>query len=268
MIFACIENEVAQQELQRAIKSAEKPQIYRRLLTIRLSAEGKTVNELANLFQLQPLTIRRYIHAYNENGLSGLIPAKKPGRTPLLCWNKEQWLNLLHQPPASFSLLYSSYQNWTLEQLAEYFKVYHGLSVTPQAIWYALRRHKINMGRSQLKVTSPDPEYTVKRQRVEKLKKKAETGQLTSDDVTIALPGIPSLAFKKKAVLVYFDETEIHWCPDIGKNYQPEGEQNRISSPGKDSICYIIGGIVYPTAEGLYEIFHRKRTMEVESYLL
>jgi len=173
MIFARIETETAQQELQRAIKSAEKPHIYRRLLTIRLSAEGKTVNELANLFQLQPLTIRRYIHAYNENGLSELMPATKPGRTPLLCWNKEQWLNLLHQPPASFSLLYSSYQNWTLEQLAEYFTIYHGFSVTPQAIWYALRRHKINMGRSQLKVTSP--EYTVKRQRVEELKKKPKS---------------------------------------------------------------------------------------------
>lgn len=71
----------------------------------------------------------------------------------------------------------------------------------------------------------------------------------------------------KQAVLVYYDETEIHWCPDVGKGYQLTNEQNRITSPGIDEVRYLLGGIVYPTGEGLYQIFDRKRTMEVESYL-
>lgn len=157
MIFARIETEMAQQELQLAIKAAEAPHIYRRLLIIRLSAEGKTVNELASLFQQTPLTIRRYIQAYNQEGLSGLMPQNKPGRTPSLPLTRDQWLEILHQSPASFEKLNMPCQNWTVERLAEYVKVYHGLTLTPQAIWYTLRRHKINMGRSQLKLTSLIP---------------------------------------------------------------------------------------------------------------
>ena len=45
------------------------------------------------------------------------------------------------------------------------------------------------MGRSQLKITSPDPDYIVKRDRVQTPKKKAETDQLTSDDVLAIAPG-------------------------------------------------------------------------------
>jgi len=67
--------------------------------------------------------------------------------------------------------------------------------------------------------------------------------------------------------MVYYDETEMHWCADIGKGYQLINEQNRITSPGQDEVSYLLGGVVYPTGEGLYQIFSRKRTMEVESYL-
>ncbi len=67
--------------------------------------------------------------------------------------------------------------------------------------------------------------------------------------------------------MVYYDETEIHWCSDIGKGYQLINEQNRITSPGQDEVKHLLGGVVYPTGEGLYQIFDRKRTMEVESYL-
>jgi transposase len=90
---------------------------------------------------------------------------------------------------------------------------------------------------------------------------------LTSDDVTIVDPGLMPISQRKEALLIYFDETDIHWCPDTGKGYQIVGTQEQIDSPGQDQVKYLMGGIVYPTGEGLYQIYHRKRTMEVESYL-
>jgi len=75
------------------------------------------------------------------------------------------------------------------------------------------------------------------------------------------------IAQKKEAVLIYFDETNLHWCPDTGNGYQAIGSQEKIASPGQDEVRYLMGGTVYPTAEGLYQIYSRKRTMEVESYL-
>lgn len=172
MIFARLETEEAKQELQQAIRDAEKPYIYRRLLIIQFSASGKTVNELAALFFLTPLTIRLYIHAYNTGGIAGLLPQKKPGRRVKLSLTKEQWLEILHQSPATFEELETPCHNWTLEMLVQYVGIYHGVHMHPSSLWHLLRRHKIKMGRSQWKLTSPDPEYTVKRQRVEELKKK------------------------------------------------------------------------------------------------
>jgi len=90
---------------------------------------------------------------------------------------------------------------------------------------------------------------------------------LTSDDVTIVEPGLIPITQGKEAVLIYFDETNLHWCPDTGKGYQVVGTQEKIASPGRDEVRYLMGGIVYPTAEGLYQIYGRKRTIEVESYL-
>jgi putative transposase len=268
MIFARIETEEACEQLQQEIKEAKKPYIYRRLLIIQFSASGKTVNELAALFQLTPLTIRNYIHGYNHGGILGLMPAKKPGRRRKCQLTKEQWLDILHQSPETFEELGCASHNWTLELLAEYLKRYHGVQMHPSSVWHLLRRHKINMGRSQWKRTEPSPEYRVKRQKVETLKKKAEACELTSDDVTLIQPAILPIADKKQGVLIYYDETDIHWCPDKGKGYQQIGNQQSIETPGTDSVRYLLGGIVYPTGEGLFDICERKRTMEVESWLI
>ncbi len=98
-------------------------------------------------------------------------------------------------------------------------------------------------------------------------KKKAHAGQLTSDDVTVIDPGIVPLSPCKEAVLIYFDETEIHWCPDKGKGYQLIHHQLEVQTPGADELRYLLGGVVYPTGEGLYHVTERKRTMEVENWL-
>ncbi len=91
---------------------------------------------------------------------------------------------------------------------------------------------------------------------------------MTSDEIKRVAPGIIPPSAQRQAVLIYYDETEIHWCPDTGWGYQIVAQQNRIASPGIDAVKYLLGGVVYPSGEGLYQIFDRKRTMEVESYLV
>ncbi|MBM3120513.1 MAG: helix-turn-helix domain-containing protein [Chloroflexi bacterium] len=172
MILARVDTEETQHQLQQALKEADRPYIYRRLLIIRFSTQGKTVKELSGLFQLTPLTIRKYIQAYNTGGIKALMPHQKPGRSVKLSLTKEQWLEILHQSPATFDELKTACHHWTLERLAQYVEIYHGVRMHPSAWWHLLRRHQINLGRSQWKLTSPDPEYRVKRERVETLKKK------------------------------------------------------------------------------------------------
>jgi len=183
MIFAKVETEEAKKELQSALSSAKKSYLYRRLLIIQLSSEGKTVPELVSMFTLTEVTVRQYIHDYNDGGLDRLFPKKKPGRKAKFSLSKDQWNDIFHQSPSSFDKLQTANSNWTLELLATYIKEYHGVSMSLSGIWYQLRKAKISMGRSKLEIPKKDLEYTVKRQRV--------------------------LTLKKKAVLLYFDETNL-----------------------------------------------------------
>ncbi len=79
MIFAHVDDESTRAELIDAIKSADKPYIYRRLMVIRLSSEGRKVSELWEIFQLTPQTIRKFIHAYNQGGQSPTDAPQKAG---------------------------------------------------------------------------------------------------------------------------------------------------------------------------------------------
>ncbi len=74
MIFARISDASAKTKLVEAIKKADKTYIYRRLMTVRLSSEGKTVTQLADIFKVTPQTIRHCIHAYNAGGLEAATP--------------------------------------------------------------------------------------------------------------------------------------------------------------------------------------------------
>lgn len=69
------------------------------------------------------------------------------------------------------------------------------------------------------------------------------------------------------AHLFFTDETDLHHCPDTGRTYQEAGEQVKVDSPGKDEVEYIIGSVEYPTGEGLYEIYPRKRHQEFRVHL-
>lgn len=122
----------------------------------------------------------------------------------------------------------------------------------------------IKWNRGKLKVTSHDPFYTLKRERVEELKKKAKSGTLSSHDATDADKRLPP----KPGRLVFFDSTDLHLCPDVGNGYAPRGEQIKVDSPGEENPWYALyGSLFYPTGEGLYTIHERKRHEEVQVHL-
>jgi hypothetical protein len=60
---------------------------------------------------------------------------------------------------------------WTLRLLARYLAVVHQVEVSEATIYQALSRAGFRRGRTKLTVTSPDPQYEVKRRRIEALGK-------------------------------------------------------------------------------------------------
>lgn len=165
MIYAEFRDESALDHLDAALCEATKLQWYRRLLIIKLSAtEHMSVPKLARMFNLSDASVRSYIHKYNTSGLDALMPKSPPGcRGKITHFSKSDWTRLFEQTPDQYEKLETDSRQWTLELIRVYLKAYHEISVTPPAIYFALRRMGYRTGRSKLRVGSPDPEYQAKR---------------------------------------------------------------------------------------------------------
>ena len=158
-------------KLLEELKHTTDAKWYRRLKLIHLSSQKTSVPKLAKLFDLCPATVRDYIKRYQTGGVEGLRRQNSGGAPEHISLTKADWEDLLHQRPSQYGRLETGARNWTQALLVLYLQRYHGVTVTQPAISECLKRYKIHWNRGKLKVTSPDPLYTVKRERVEALKK-------------------------------------------------------------------------------------------------
>jgi transposase len=162
--------------LKENLKAAKDAKWYRRLKIIQLSSLGDTVSKLSNTFDVCKATVRDYINRYNGGGLESLKRRNSNGRPTKVKLSKAEWEELLHRSPCQFEELETGARNWTHKLLSQYCRQYLDVQITPSAIGMLLKRLDIKWNRGKLKVTSPDPLYTVKRERVETLKKKLNPG--------------------------------------------------------------------------------------------
>jgi transposase len=177
MLFVRVFTSQEEGELSRRLKHATKTRVYLRLKTVELSHQGKPVQEIATLLGRHPNSIRSYIHRFNQGGFASLMPRWGGGASQKLRdLDKAYFDDVLSRPPAHFEQLETHVQNWTYPLVQQYLLKYEGREVSQSTIWYHLRRCKYTSGRSKLSVTSPDPAYQVKRERVETLEKKASKG--------------------------------------------------------------------------------------------
>lgn len=171
MLYAQV-TEPGRVQLAQALKGTKDAKWYRRVQVIQWSSQGHRVAQIASLVSLSQATVRDYIKRYNSGGLSRLAPHYGIGRPVATAWSKAQWDELLHRSPCQFEPLATGARNWTQELLVQYLAHYQKVSLTQSALSHLFKRLGIRWNRGKLKVTSPDPDYQVKRQRIEALKKK------------------------------------------------------------------------------------------------
>ena len=170
--------EAQQRELAAALRAAPTVRLYTRLKVVQLAGRGHTVQTLAALFDLHEQSIRSYLHAYQTRGLAALPDAPRSGRPPKLPdeyahgeASRAAWQRLLDRRPSTIAELDTPSHVWTLGLLARYLQVGHQVQVAESTSSTALTRAGFRRGRTKLTVTSPDPDYEVKRQRIEALGK-------------------------------------------------------------------------------------------------
>jgi transposase len=155
-------------ELDKLYRKTEVPRVRTRAQMVLLSAEKKLkVDEIADIVRESSVTVLRWLHRYIAEGIQGLMDAPRGGRSSILTDEfRKRLLEVVRRRPRSLELEYSM---WTLQRLADFMAEDTGIRVSTETIRRALAKEDIVFSRPQHTISSPDPEYQIKKRRLKKL---------------------------------------------------------------------------------------------------
>ena len=119
------------------------------------------------------------------------------------------------------------------------------IRVSAEAVRLCLKAAHIVLSRPQHTISSPDPEYVVKKILIED----------TRDDL------------KPGAVFYYADEFNVSWLPTLRAMWDPKGQQVMIATPAQPNTHYGIGAVNYHTGETVVIVRRHKRRCQITELL-
>ena len=155
-------------ELDELYRKTDVPRVRTRAQMVLLSAEKKLkVDEIADIVRESSVTVLRWLHRYMAEGIPGLMDAPRAGRSSMLTDEfRKRLLEVVRRRPRSLDLEFSM---WTLQRLADFMAQDTGMRVSTETLRRALAKEDIVFSRPQHTISSPDPEYQVKKRRLKKL---------------------------------------------------------------------------------------------------
>jgi transposase len=135
-----------------------------RVQIVLLAAEQRFVApQIAAIVRTAEQTVRRWLKRYLAEGVNGLADVPRPGGPPkITVAYQERLLQLVRQRPRSLGLPYSL---WTNQRLADVLAEETGIRVSDETVRRSLAQVEIVLRRPQHTITSPDPDYLVKKRR-------------------------------------------------------------------------------------------------------
>jgi len=136
-------------------------------------------------------TVRRWLKRYCDEGREGLHDRPMPGPPPKITKEyEEQLLAAVRRRPRSLG---QSYSMWTLQRLADYMAEQTAMTVSSETIRRLLAVHEIVFSQPQHTISSPDPDYAIKKRAIEEVRDQVKTGEVFSyaDEFNVSL--LPTL---------------------------------------------------------------------------
>lgn len=151
-------------ELSQVYRTTRDVRLRTRTQMILLAAEqGLTAPAIAEIVRESDQTVRNWFKRYEAEGIEGLKDVPRPGApgkvTPAYL---ERLVEVVRLRPRSLGLPFSM---WTLARLADYMAEETGIRVEGETVRVHLKEAGIVLSRPQHKISSPDPEYRVKKRR-------------------------------------------------------------------------------------------------------
>jgi transposase len=126
--------------------------------------QGLTAPAIARIVREDDQTVRNWLKRWLAEGLEGLKDRPMPGPAPKVTQAyTEQLLAAVRQRPRGLGQPYSL---WTLQRLADYLAERTGIRVSYETVRVLLKAGGIVLSRPQHVVSSPDPEYRLKKRRL------------------------------------------------------------------------------------------------------
>ena len=161
--------------------------IWRRAQMVLLSAQGMDVAAIAKVAFTSEDRVRDVIRNFNADGFSSLYPKYKGGRPPKFTLPQRREIKKIAKSrPADHGLPFST---WSLSKLAE-FLVAEGVidDISHEGLRALLREEGVTFQRLKTWKASTDPDYAVKKARVEHL-------YAIADREVVPEPGEPQVIF-------------------------------------------------------------------------
>lgn len=138
--------------------------VRQRAQIVLLAAEKRLVaREIGELVRLDEQSVRRWLKRYMAEGIEGLKDKPRPGVAPVVTPAfRATLVATVRRRPRSLDQPYSL---WTLQRLADFMAEATGLRVSDETVRRYLEAEGIVLSRPQHKISSPDPEYEVKKRR-------------------------------------------------------------------------------------------------------
>ena len=154
--------------LDTLYRTTREVRVRTRVQMILLAAEQRlTAGAIARIVRESDQTVRNWITRYLAEGVEGLNDRPMPGApakvTPAY---REHLLQVVRQRPRGLGQPYSL---WTLQRLADYMAEQTGIRLSYETVRQLLKAAEIVLSRPQHKVSSPDPDYLVKKRRLKLL---------------------------------------------------------------------------------------------------
>src|SRR5437773_2761876 len=198
-----------------------------------LCAAGRTPTEIATCLLCSRSSVYRIVNAYCAQRLDALRdepPAQAAWLTPSL---RRSLLALLSQVPSAYGWCRT---RWSCATLAAQLTLQRGIVVSAST----MRRWVHALGwvwkRAQLVARDDDP------QRVEKLARIRHTLE----------------TLRKRTVVLFADELDIHLLPKVGYQWMPQGATVQLVTPGQNQKHYLAGALELKTGRIVHCVGSRK----------
>lgn len=152
-------------ELDTLYRTTKDVRLRTRAHMILLAAEQKmTAPTIAALVRETDQTVRNWLKRYEAEGIEGLKSKPQPGPPGKVTPDYQaRLLEVVRVRPRSVGQPYSV---WTLARLADYLAEQTGIRVEAETVRCHLKAAAIVMSRPPHTISSPDPEYQVKKRRL------------------------------------------------------------------------------------------------------